>query len=297
MMIKRSLWLPVLLLLGGLAAVAVWVYELGILSSPEAVARQYAATVYARDYERAYDLISAADRGVKPRQEYLRENTPFTGFTLEASLQLASYIEYRNIRVDRQGDRATITAELVVPDGNAEAVQEILLAANGREVPEAERQALLEKLDYFHASGQIPAFEGEQSFTLVREGGRWRIFENWVEAVRVHFSGEVKHGLAWEFEPVQAVVLAKPGETLQTLYRAKNLSDQPITAKARHIDRPEEYRDYLNIVQCFCLIQQTLQPGEAQEMTLVFRVAWDVPPEAKDFYVHYEFYPVELFPE
>ncbi|HEX6384288.1 MAG TPA: hypothetical protein VF177_06430, partial [Anaerolineae bacterium] len=103
MMMKRSLWMSVLLLLGGLTAVAVWVYGSGTLSSPEAVARQYIATVYARDYEQAYDLISAADRGVKPRQEYLRENTSFTGFTLEASRQLAAAIEFRDIQVERQG--------------------------------------------------------------------------------------------------------------------------------------------------------------------------------------------------
>jgi cytochrome c oxidase assembly protein subunit 11 len=96
---------------------------------------------------------------------------------------------------------------------------------------------------------------------------------------------------------LREVVLAKPGETLQTVYRAKNLSDQPVVAKARHVDRPEEYLAFLSIVQCFCFIQQTLQPGEEAELPLVFRVEWDVPLEVRDFYVHYEFYPIESFPE
>jgi uncharacterized membrane protein len=35
----------------------------GNVSSPEAIAQQYLTRLYAQDYERAYELISAADRG------------------------------------------------------------------------------------------------------------------------------------------------------------------------------------------------------------------------------------------
>lgn len=270
---------------------------------PEAVVRQYVASVYAHDYGRAYEFISEADQAVKSRPEYLRENSPFTGFTLQAARQLASYIEFQEAQTEQQGDRATVTMKFVVPDGNAEVVKEILFpnpaprVSEGDELSESERSALLEKLDRLHKNGQIPTFEGEQTFELKQEQGRWRIVENWAEAVRVHFSAEVKDGLPWEFEPVQEVVLAKPGETLQTAYRAKNMTEQFVTAKARHIDSPEEYVDFLEIIQCFCFIQQTLKPGEEAEMPLVFRVEWDVPNEVKDFYVHYEYYPIESFPE
>jgi hypothetical protein len=290
-----------LLIGGGLTLGLVFlVNRSGALSTPEAVVQQYMVRIYAQDYNLAYELISTADQAYKSREEYLRENSSFTGFTLEAARQLASYIEYPEIQIEKQGDnRATVTVKFVVPDGNAEVVRDILFAAprEGNELPQAERNTLLEKLDRLHANGQIPTFEGEQTFALVKEQDGWRILENWAEAVRVHFNGEVKAGLPWEFEPVQAVVLAQPGETLQTAYRVKNLSDQPVTAKARHTDKPEEYVDFLEIIQCFCFIQQTLQPGEELELPLVFRVEWDVPPEVKDFYVHYEFYPLESFPE
>lgn len=126
-------------------------------------------------------------------------------------------------------------------------------------------------------NGQIPTIEGEQTVELVREGNEWRVFENWAEGVQVHFSGEVKEGLAWEFEPLQDVVIIRPGETLQTVYRVKNLTDQSIIAKARHLDQPEEYLEFLNIIQCFCFLQQTLRPGEEAELPLVFRLEWDVP--------------------
>ena len=290
-----------LLAAGGLAAGLVfWANRSGALSSPETVVQQYLTSLYARDYDRAYEFIAATDKAYKSRAEYVRENSPFTGFESEAARQLASYIEYPKILTEKQGeDRAMVTVKFIVPDGNAQAVREILFATppGQDELPEAERDNLLEKLDQLRQSGQIPTFEGEQTFELVKEENGWRILENWAEAVRVHFSSEVKDGLSWEFEPVQGVILAKPGETLQTAYRVKNLSDQPVTAKARHIDRPETYLDFLNIVQCFCFIQRTLRPGEEAELPVVFRVEWDVPQEVREFYVHYEFYPLESFPE
>jgi cytochrome c oxidase assembly protein Cox11 len=54
--------------------------------------------------------------------------------------------------------------------------------------------------------------------------------------------------------------------------------------------------NHLKIIQCFCLIQQTLLPGAEMEMPLIFRVDQDAPADMKDFYILYEFYPVEDFP-
>lgn len=273
------------------------------MSTPPAVVKQYIARVYARDYARAYELISKKDQAVKPRENYLRENDPFSGFILELARRLASHIEYEAIQVEQQGDHVTVTVEGRVPDGNAAAVRQILYADPrafkewGEELPEAERQASLQKLDRLRKRGQLPMFEVEQTFELVKEQGSWRLFENWRSAVRVHLSGEVKAGLPWEFEPAQQVVRVKPGETARTVYRAKNLSDQVVTAKARHIDKPEESARFMEVVQCFCLIQETLKPGEEKELPLAFRVAWGIPDGVTDLYVHYEFYPIESFPE
>lgn len=300
---RRASFILILILLAaaGLTAGLVFTFNRsGASSSPETVVRQYLTSLYAQDYDQAYEFISAVDKAHKSREEYLRENNPFTGFRLEAAHQLASYIEYPEMQTENQGDdRAIVTVKFIIPDGNAEAVREILFALSSGEgkLPEGERYNLLQKLDWLHKSDQIPTFEGEQAFELVKEEEGWRILENWAEAVRVHFSAEVKDDLPWEFEPLQDVVLAEPGETLQTVYRAKNLSGQPVTAKARHLDQPEEYIDYLNIIQCFCFVQQALQPGEETKLPLAFRVEWDIPGEVKDFYVHYEFYPIESFPE
>lgn len=164
------------------------------------------------------------------------------------------------------------------------------------ELASEEREALLADLEQLYSSGQLPTLETEGSFELVKELTGWRIFENWASSVPVRFSDEVEHDLPWAFEPVQETVLAKPGETLRTNYRARSLSDQAVTAKARHIDRPKEFLDSLQIIQCFCFIQQTLKPGEQVEMPVIFRIAPDVPTGVNGFCVHYEFYPIESFP-
>lgn len=296
-----------LALLGTVSLIALVAYAVVDVSSrrlsPEEVVRRYGAAIHARDYAQAYELISDADRRYKSREEYLRENGPLDGFTQELAHKLAASIQYREIQTDLQGSRATVTVKFVMPDGNAEVVREILFANPDtsepwpKELPAAQKQALLATLDRLHESGQLPMLDGEQTVVLVKEGRGWRVFENWGEAVVVRFSGAVKAGLPWEFGPAQEVIRARPGETVRTFYRAKNLSDQEVTAKACHLVEPEEYRAYLETIQCFCFVQDTLGPGEEKEMPLVFRVRWDAPPEVRRFDVRYEFYPVESFPE
>jgi cytochrome c oxidase assembly protein subunit 11 len=57
--------------------------------------------------------------------------------------------------------------------------------------------------------------------------------------------------------------------------------------------RPTEA--HFEVIQCFCFIQQTLEPGEEMELPLLFRVNEDISPDIHTIDVHYEFYPLEHF--
>ncbi len=264
---------------------------------PEAVVTKYVTAYYARDYATVYELLSDADRQIKSREAYLRENDSFSGFALQLAYRLASYIEFAPLSMTVQGDAGTVVMKLRVPDGNAPAVQEILLAADKTpNLPPARQQELTNALEQLHRSGQIPMFDVEPAFQLVKGKQRWAISIGARGFVRVRFSSAVKYGLPWEFAPVQEEVLAKPGETLQAIYRVKNLSDREITGTAVHTVEPKEQRQYLETIQCFCFIRQTLEPGEEQLLKLVFRVAEDVPASATEFRTHYDFYPIQLAP-
>lgn len=287
-----------------LAIVLFWDDRPGrVPTEPQTVVKRYITTVYARDYSRAYDLLSASDKAVKTRTEYVQENGSFDGATRDLARRLATYIEFQKVQVERRGDRAKVSVTGRVPDGNADVVREILYADPrrytlwGGDLPAAKRTQLLQQLERLHESGQLPMLDVEQHFEVVRERSGWRIFENWAAAVRVHFSSEVKDDLPWEFKSDQTIVLAKPGELLQSSYRAENLSDQEVTAKARERIRPEEYAEFLYLVQCFCFIQETLGPGERTELPLAIRIAQDLPDDVTDLYVHYELYPIASFPD
>lgn len=273
-------------------APAVWSAE----RTPDDTVRQYIQAVYSRNYAEAFPLISDADKEYKSQDEYLSENVSFTGVAQELVTQLASYITVENARTEVHGDKATVTLTLKLPDGNDAKLRSLLLEFDEERLEalaEPAQHQIAEGLAEMHERGELPVIAGEEEFALVKEADEWKLFLNWGGTVRVRFVGEVKNDLPWEFQPTQAEVRAPPGETLRTTFRAKNLSDTPVSGKARHIILPTD--EYLELIQCFCYIRQTLEPGEEVEMPVFFRVKWDAPPDLESIEVRYEFYPLDHF--
>ena len=297
---KRSAYLLIALLLLSALPTAWYFWGRGS-SQPQYTLQQYLTAVYARDYNTAYQWISAEDREVKSREQYLRENPSFSGPALRLVRSLAGRMEINDMRSADHGDKTTLRFNLKLPDASDPSLQEIFLDFDLDRINRLsaeESRAIEQQLKTLAKVNKLPMLEGEEQWELVKEADGWRVFLNWAGATRILFEAKVMEGLPWRFEPVPDEVLAKPGETLHAVYRAKNLSDKPITAKARHINEPKELASkYLEIVQCFCFIQQTLAPGEEKEFPLVFRVNWNAPEELKEFRVSYEFYPIDKFPE
>ena len=268
----------------------------GAVASPEAVAQTYVQAVWARDFAAVYRLLSTDDQAQQAAGAYIAQHGPFEGGMLELARHLAYQIEFSRVQVVVNAGEATVTMHLRVPDGNDSDVSEIL-GEERRTGPlsVARVQDLKRQLDSLWASGAIDTLEGDQTFRLKQETGRWGIFLNLAEAVRVTFSGAVQGGLPWEFEPLIAEVLLFPGESARVTYRARNLAAHPITGKARQDTTPAEHANALFFAQCFCLLQETLQPGQQELMTAIVRL--DRPVSAgTDLRVHYDFYPIEAFP-
>ncbi len=288
-------------------AVVLWAGPAGATTGEEDAAQRrdlvlrYLKAVYAQDYAEAYRYISQRDRQAKSEAAYLRENPSLTGAAAVLTRRLAERIEIGPLSGEIRGDGATVRFPISLPDANSTELQELFAGFDpdvlNRLTPK-QREQILASLDAMSRAGRLPVITGEESLELLREDGRWAVFRNWSDAVRVFFHAEVKEGLPWAFEPVQKMVLAQPGETLHAAYRARNLSDRTVTAKARHVDTPKEAAaEYLKIIQCFCFLRETLKPGQEKELPLAFRVNWDVPRENKAFHVTYQFYPSDRFPD
>ncbi len=288
------------LLAAGVVAAALFAVRQWNLTrlQPDMVALDYMKAVYARDYDHAWEFISAEDKQVKTREAYLAENTSYAGLEQELAYILAGWIQFTQVKTGIVGDQATITASVRMPNGNQREVYDILQAAErGSQFTTDEQEALPEQMRSLYAAEQIEILEGDMTFSLIRTPGGWRVAMGWDDAILVKHIAEVSSGLDWDFFPLQAEVLALPGETLKATYRVVNRSDQPVTGKAKHIVRPEEYEDFLETIQCFCFIQQTLAPGETMDMTLIFRISFNVPTGVREFESQYVFYPIEAFPE
>ena len=265
--------------------------------SPEEVALSFARAVYARDYESAWQFIAAEDQQLKSEQDYLAENVSFAGLKQELAYQLASWIEFSEGETQITGRQATVTVQVRAPNGNQPEVSALLEAAERESESGAiQRKELFEQLESLYRGGQLEMLEGNQKFELIRERNRWRMVMGWDEAILVKHVAEVSPDLNWEFYPLEPEQLALPGETLTATYRVTNRTDHPVTAKAEHSILPAEFAKYMTTVQCFCLIQETLAPGETQDMTLSYRIDYGIPADVREFEIRYVFYPIESFP-
>lgn len=270
------------------------------VAGPEVVLKSFLSAMYSRDAKAAYQFISQADRDVKTLDDYVAETGAFDGTALDLARLLATGIKFRNVNVAISGTSATVTFDVELPNANDPAIDKLVLGFNRNQLSRlsaSEMGALKDDVRWKVAAGQVPVLRSKRErWKLVSENGEWRVFQNWAEAVEVRFSAATFHDLGWEFVPLRDHVMAKHGETVRMAYRVRNVGSKTTTGKARHIVGPHKDAGHLEIISCFCFLEQTLAPGEEAELPLMFRVDYDTPESVIKLQVAYEFYPTEHFP-
>lgn len=115
--------------------------------------------------------------------------------------------------------------------------------------------------------------------------------------ITVRFDTNVA-GVPWDFAPEQREITMPIGETVQVMFRAKNVASTANSGRATFNVTPQAAGAYFMKVECFCFTDNLLQPGETLEMPVVFYVDPAIvdAPETKRTHtltLSYTFYPIE----
>lgn len=90
--------------------------------------------------------------------------------------------------------------------------------------------------------------------------------------IEVRFDSNIAPDLPIEFAPVEHSKRLRIGETGLAFYRIRNLSEEPITARATYNVAPHVAGQYFAKLECFCFTDQLLEPGQEAELPVVFFV-------------------------
>ncbi|HYO27172.1 MAG TPA: cytochrome c oxidase assembly protein [Azonexus sp.] len=111
--------------------------------------------------------------------------------------------------------------------------------------------------------------------------------------IRIEFTGTVMPGLPWDMRPLTTQLDIHPGELQQVSYLVRNTSDRTITGQAVPSVTPGQAAQHFDKIECFCFEQQTLAPGESQEMPLAFIVKPEVDRDIAHITLSYAFFSIE----
>jgi len=111
--------------------------------------------------------------------------------------------------------------------------------------------------------------------------------------IRIEFTGTVMPGLPWDMRPLKVSMDVHPGELQQISYLVRNTANRAITGQAVPSVTPGQAAQHFEKIECFCFDQQTLAPGEAQEMPLAFIVSPDVDRDITHITLSYAFFSIE----
>ena len=90
--------------------------------------------------------------------------------------------------------------------------------------------------------------------------------------IKIRFDASKAKDMLWEFTPLQDEINLKIGETALVFYEAYNPTNKPISGQASFNVFPFSAGNYFSKIDCFCFVEQTLQPGERVKMPVTFYI-------------------------
>ena len=94
--------------------------------------------------------------------------------------------------------------------------------------------------------------------------------------INIRFESNITDSLNWDFYSKTKTVKIPMGEEKTIYYFAKNLSDEPIMGTATFNVTPAKAGQYFMKIDCFCFVEQLLNPGESMNMPVTFFIDPDL---------------------
>ena len=94
--------------------------------------------------------------------------------------------------------------------------------------------------------------------------------------INIRFESNITDSLNWDFYSKTKTVKIPMGEEKTIYYFAKNLSDKPIVGTATFNVTPAKAGQYFMKIDCFCFVEQLLNPGESMNMPVTFFIDPDL---------------------
>lgn len=110
--------------------------------------------------------------------------------------------------------------------------------------------------------------------------------------ITVELTSTLNGTIPTEFKSAHKKFKLHPGEYVTTSYWVKNLTDQPMVVQAIPSVTPGQGAKHFNKIECFCFINQPLEPNEGKEMPLVFTVDKDLPKHIRTVTLAYTLFDV-----
>jgi hypothetical protein len=208
---------------------------------PFDIVQAFVKASYARDYKQASQQISSVDQRVMDEWDYASEHGKLSGFALELAKKLAGDMDIwlidRKINLDQAhysvGYKIRVYEEVPSPPADWD---EDKLNALSR----AEQERFVERLQRFKTNGKMITITGRETFDLVLEQGRWKIFFDWATRTRIKFRVALPQRAGLDVRVLHNDFFAKQDEPFTIVFMIKNISKHQLLARIVHHVEPKD---------------------------------------------------------
>jgi hypothetical protein len=189
-------------------------------------------------YKEAYGYVSSMDKAVKSLDGYLSENEEKDNLFAQA---LVSNVSFNILKLTKTGQRATAEVEITLPDFGV-IFKDIMGAAFKSTFGGAEQKEIEQALAKKYESGGVPLATKKETFQLVKEQKKWKVFLDWkTEKIKKEKQAKIQS------------LLAEAGELKDSkkFYRALEKYEQVLELDSEMVEAKEGVEKTKKEIQAF----------------------------------------------